>query len=244
MKYKLLTIIYTINNIITRMPQQWKIVESMSVLKDSTTTKKMICNVSETNVNEISIAPLNNYFTNNDSSILETSSITCNANYISCQEKCPPKKKKLEASNTINECQKRVVQKLNVINEKMINNLDEDENYQFLMSLLPHLRDVPKHRKLMIRHKLQKVFIDEEDRNRLSGYTTKITQHTPISSRPPPPYPKTEFNFVVPQTPSAAFVNTQQTNIEYSTMNMMSYNNNTATNSSMNNQLKTRTNNN
>uniref|UniRef100_A0A2S2QRM1 BESS domain-containing protein n=1 Tax=Sipha flava TaxID=143950 RepID=A0A2S2QRM1_9HEMI len=225
------------------MAQQWEIFESMSVSKDSTTTKKMFCNVSETNVNELSIAPLNNYLTKNDASILETSSITQNTNYMSFQDKRPLRKRRAEVRDTMNACQKRVTQKFNFINEKKIKDLDDDENYQFLMSLLPHLRDIPKHRKLIIRHKLQKVFIDEEERNRFARYTTDTTHHTPIPSRPPPPYPTPGLNFVLPQTPSATYVNAEQSNIEYSTMNLMCYDNNTATNSTVNTeQYKTWTN--
>ncbi|CAH0728200.1 unnamed protein product, partial [Brenthis ino] len=36
-----------------------------------------------------------------------------------------------------------------------------DPDAQFLMSLLPFLKDIPKHRKLIVRAKLQQVFIDE-----------------------------------------------------------------------------------
>lgn len=51
---------------------------------------------------------------------------------------------------------------------------EEDENEQFLMSLLPYLREVPGHRKLAVRHELQKVFIDEQNRRR---------GHVPVSAR-------------------------------------------------------------
>jgi len=37
----------------------------------------------------------------------------------------------------------------------------EDEDYHFLMSLLPHLKEIPKNRKLFVRQKLQQVIIDE-----------------------------------------------------------------------------------
>ncbi|XP_061716981.1 uncharacterized protein LOC133524846 [Cydia pomonella] len=38
-----------------------------------------------------------------------------------------------------------------------------DHDAQFLMSLWPFLKDVPKHRKLMVRTKLQQVLIDEQN---------------------------------------------------------------------------------
>jgi len=37
----------------------------------------------------------------------------------------------------------------------------EDEDYQFLMSLLPHLTDIQKRRKLAVRLALQQVLIEE-----------------------------------------------------------------------------------
>jgi hypothetical protein len=46
----------------------------------------------------------------------------------------------------------------------------EDSDYQFLMSLLPFLKNVPFDRKLTVRHKLQEVFIEEEQ-NALRPFT-------------------------------------------------------------------------
>jgi len=40
--------------------------------------------------------------------------------------------------------------------------LEKDEVYHFLMSLLPHLCDVPKRRKLAIRTRLQQVLMEED----------------------------------------------------------------------------------
>lgn len=48
-------------------------------------------------------------------------------------------------------------------NLKCFPEITYDSDAQFLMSLLPFLRDVPKHRKLQIRAKLQQVFIDDFD---------------------------------------------------------------------------------
>lgn len=42
-------------------------------------------------------------------------------------------------------------------------NETDDDSYQFLVSLLPYLRQIPKHRKLTVRHRLQRVLIDEEN---------------------------------------------------------------------------------
>lgn len=40
--------------------------------------------------------------------------------------------------------------------------MEEDEDYFFLMSLLPHLRAIPQHKKLHTRIKLQKVIIEDQ----------------------------------------------------------------------------------
>lgn len=45
---------------------------------------------------------------------------------------------------------------------KCIQKSANDPDAQFLMSLLPFLKDVPKHRKLMVRSKLQQVLMDEQ----------------------------------------------------------------------------------
>jgi len=39
---------------------------------------------------------------------------------------------------------------------------EKDEAYHFLTSLLPHLRDVPKRRKLAVRTRLQQVLMEED----------------------------------------------------------------------------------
>ncbi|XP_060865854.1 probable cyclin-dependent serine/threonine-protein kinase DDB_G0292550 [Metopolophium dirhodum] len=101
--------------------------------------------------------------------------------------------------------------------------LNQDDNYHFLMSLLPYLREVPKNRKMAIRHKLQRVFIDEQER-KISGRNINVNHpnlnnfHTPFANMfmtdpmnqpqqtprlPPPPYPYKQdvfYNYV----PSAA----------------------------------------
>lgn len=223
------------------MAQQWKTYESMSLSKDSTTSKQVICNVSEKNLNELSITEINNFLTNydnnNDSSVLGTSSITQNTNYIASKDNCPPRWKR-EIDDTMSEfpsVQKQVMQKSNIINKNKNKNYDEDENYQFLMSFLPILRDVPKHRQLTVRHKLLKVFMNEEKRNQLANYDVNPTRYTPIPVRPPPPpYPKTEFNIVVPKVSSATPVNAVQPDVDYSFSSSVCNNNNNVINSTEN----------
>ncbi|KAL4136234.1 hypothetical protein QTP88_007785 [Uroleucon formosanum] len=86
---------------------------------------------------------------------------------------------------------------------------NQDDNYHFLMSLLPYLREVPKNRKMAIRHKLQRVFVEEQERKsagkninathlNLNNYpmpfsnkimTYPFNQPQQIPNVPPPPYP-------------------------------------------------------
>ncbi|CAI6357529.1 unnamed protein product [Macrosiphum euphorbiae] len=86
-------------------------------------------------------------------------------------------------------------------------NLSQDDNYHFLMSLLPYLREVPKNRKMAIRHKLQSVFVEEQERksggrNINVNHSNLNNVHTPFANMsmvnpmnqqtprlPPPPYP-------------------------------------------------------
>jgi len=46
--------------------------------------------------------------------------------------------------------------------KKTCEELEKDEDYHFLMSLLFHLGDVPKRRKLDIRTRLQQVLMDKD----------------------------------------------------------------------------------
>lgn len=85
----------------------------------------------------------------------------------------------------------------------------QDDSYQFMMSLLPYLRDVPKYRRMIVRQKLQKVFVDEQERqtslNHSSCATTTVYQTPVPSTRPPPPPYVYDHNFVFvsPQPPKS-----------------------------------------
>lgn len=51
-----------------------------------------------------------------------------------------------------------------------------DEDYHFLMSILPHLRDIPKHRKLAVRQKLQQIILDEQVEHKKSPLTAETSK--------------------------------------------------------------------
>jgi len=40
----------------------------------------------------------------------------------------------------------------------------EDESFHFMVSLVPYLQELPDNRKLLVRHKLQQVFLEEQNR--------------------------------------------------------------------------------
>ena len=74
-------------------------------------------------------------------------------------------------------------------NRNRLLSTQEDEDYNFLMSLLPHLRDIPKRRKLAVRLALQQVLIEEgsgesdrTERSSGSSYYSNSTVPTPSSS--------------------------------------------------------------
>jgi len=56
---------------------------------------------------------------------------------------------------------RKVEQLEKAVQQKSIMSTQEDEDYHFFTSLLPHLRDIPKRRKLAVRLALQQVLIEE-----------------------------------------------------------------------------------
>lgn len=72
-----------------------------------------------------------------------------------------PLRKKSKRRETPDEIDDRLLQ----IEEEKLKCLQgnaNDPDAQFLMSLLPFLKDIPKHRKLMVRTKIQQVLIEEQ----------------------------------------------------------------------------------
>lgn len=54
----------------------------------------------------------------------------------------------------------------------------DDEDFHFLMSLLPHLKDIPKQRKLSVKIKLQQVLMKEEERRDIYENSTRPSTFT------------------------------------------------------------------
>jgi len=71
--------------------------------------------------------------------------------------------------------------------KKTCEELEKDEDYRFLMSLLPHLRDVPKRRKLDIRIRLQVLM--EEDITAVVPSPTSTGSYEHYQSYPTTPSP-------------------------------------------------------
>jgi len=57
--------------------------------------------------------------------------------------------------------ERKIEQLEKAVQQKSIMSTQDDEDYHFLMSLLPHLRDIPKRRKPGVRLALHQVFIEE-----------------------------------------------------------------------------------
>jgi len=71
--------------------------------------------------------------------------------------------------------------------KKTCKELEKDEDYHFLMSLLLHLRDVPKRRKLAIRIRLQVLM--EEDMTAVVPSPTSAGSYDHYQSYPTTPSP-------------------------------------------------------
>jgi hypothetical protein len=116
-----------------------------------------------------------------DLEVSNTSGVTQEAEFVGTAQKDPPagpsmkpfkkpniqtKRKTLkpDAINQLLSLEKSKIEQFEKMHEskKTCEELEKDEDYHFLMSLLPHLRDVPKRRKLAIRTRLQEVLMEEE----------------------------------------------------------------------------------
>lgn len=65
--------------------------------------------------------------------------------------------------------------------------IKKDSDYQFLISLLPYLKKVPLHRKMLVRNKIQQVFIDEDQLLYTSSCTPSPSSWTSESTTRPIP---------------------------------------------------------
>ena len=116
-----------------------------------------------------------------DLEVSNTSGDTQEAEVVGAAQKDPPAgssmkpfkkptiqmKRKILKSDAINQLlslEKRKIEQFERMHQskKTCEELEKDEDYHFLMSLLPHLRDVPKRRKLAIRTRLQEVLMEED----------------------------------------------------------------------------------
>lgn len=70
-------------------------------------------------------------------------------------------------------------------NKQAHEELEKDEDYHFLMSLLPHLRDIPKRRKLATRVRLQQVLMDEEKMEEVRSPNSSASSCSHYTSPPP-----------------------------------------------------------
>lgn len=94
----------------------------------------------------------------------------------SSYEQLPTKKKKTNKHDAISDLLNIERQKLHHFskineNSQKKKTIIEDESFHFMVSLVPYLQELPDNRKLIVRHKLQQLFLEEQDRcdsNRLN----------------------------------------------------------------------------
>ncbi|XP_060860294.1 uncharacterized protein LOC132937489, partial [Metopolophium dirhodum] len=160
---------------------QWKYFESLYFLKDNIVEQSKThideqecfpnspCNSSIDGVNDFDETSFSEKHTENPSS------------GILSFEEGPSSKKKKGRNDVMQDLLAIEKQKLLQFNTIQANSQkkknDEDEDFYFLMSLLPHLREIPKHRKLAVRLKLQNVVMAEQTEN-TTGSSNTFTPST------------------------------------------------------------------
>lgn len=81
--------------------------------------------------------------------------------------------------------------------------IEEDEDYHFLMSLLPHLRTIPQHNKLHTRIRLQQVLLECARTPALIHHHTPLTSQTDFSTWSNSPSPSSQQNWNTHGFPTA-----------------------------------------
>ena len=96
---------------------------------------------------------------------------------------------KSDAINQLISLEKRKIEQFEKMHErrKTSEELETDEDYHFLMSLLPHLQDVPKRKKLAIRTRIQQVLMEEDMKVVTSPTSTGSYDHCQSYSTIPSP---------------------------------------------------------
>jgi len=111
---------------------------------------------------------LNNIVSEENQDRLEESVVHPNLSFVNCAiSQTPMERKKIKNDPIADliEIEKQKLKRFDTIKENTKNsdNYKDDEDFHFLLSLLPHLRDIPKQRKLSVRLKLQQVLMEEEE---------------------------------------------------------------------------------
>jgi hypothetical protein len=134
--------------------------------------------------------------------VTENSSLKANNSQMTRKEQTGKK----DAISQLVSLEERKLQYFRQLHErKEKSSTHEDENYHFLMDLLPHLRDVRKRRKLAVRLKLQQVLMEEETEGSLRIGLSSRTSHSSFIA--PTPSPHTQCS--IPRMDTQTTVNTQ-----------------------------------
>ncbi|XP_026818919.1 GATA zinc finger domain-containing protein 3-like [Rhopalosiphum maidis] len=109
---------------------------------------------------------VHNLSMNNDNNKLIINSVR-SMNYLGSDNRQLPAKKRQIMYDEFPNSERQHIQDINKISiaktDGIEDNYGNDDNFHFLMSLLPYLREVPRNRKMAIRNKLQRVFAEEQD---------------------------------------------------------------------------------
>lgn len=183
---------------------QWKFYENMTFLKDTIMPRQTICNIQK-EINEEDPSSPENSLSNDmvhEEEKLENhntpkeSIVRPDLSSVYSNIQTPSKRKKFKNNPIADliEIEKQKLKRFDTIkdNTEKSDNYKDDEDFHFLMSMLPHLKEIPKQRKLSVRMKLQQVLIEEMERrdtyeNSRSSTCTSNSFNPYLQSQPDTP---------------------------------------------------------
>ncbi|XP_059151159.1 uncharacterized protein LOC131937617 [Physella acuta] len=145
----------------TKVP--WKYINQLAFLNDVFVSRPMLSNFPSTSSSEFSetiVAEIN--FNNSDS--LDEAAVRDPEIVLPIEKpklQCKRKADKADAINQLITLEKKKLEQIEKINDKQ--EIKNDDNYHFLLSLLPYFEDMPKRVSLLTRMKIQQVIFDTID---------------------------------------------------------------------------------
>ncbi|CAL1534556.1 unnamed protein product [Lymnaea stagnalis] len=94
------------------------------------------------------------------------------------------RKQVIRRSDTINELLSIEQKKIDLV-EKINSRRNKDDDYHFLMSLLPHFHEIPKRRKLATKIKIQQILLNEISKQEVESSSSSVDYNSSSSASSP-----------------------------------------------------------